>query len=177
MNTPINRLQSTRHKIEWAIKELVEFIKSCDRKAVSDKTLTNPVRDSMINEKARFLVDDLLADNPITQNKVGVIVFDTKLLVEHKLYKKIPRTNRFFRYDTGNSNTATDDHIHVYDGKNSQLYAINRPGTSHDGSKAVLGKKEIMFLRGMGFTVPDDGILEWIILDENKDYLAIKLLD
>jgi hypothetical protein len=51
----------------------------------------------------------------------------------------------------------------------------NKDGSAHDGSKATLSKKEIKFLKSIGFTPPQDGILEWIILPVSRNYFAINL--
>jgi hypothetical protein len=56
----------------------------------------------------------------------------------------------------------------------NQLYALNIDGTTHDGSKARLGTKELSFLKSIGFTPPKDGILEWRSLTRDKVYFAYK---
>jgi len=128
-------------------------------------------------------IDELVESIAFNANEYSVekIVFEdnckpdfvkSDLLLEWQQYKKIPKTNLTYRYDVKNTNTKTKNHIHVFQGKN-QLYAINRDGSNHDDSRAKLGSKEIKFLKKMGFDVPLNGILEWITLDNHKDYTAI----
>ena len=97
-----------------------------------------------------------------------------ELLLEWEQYKRIPKTNMTYRFDSENTNTLTQDHIHVFY-NNNQLYAINRNGTPHDGSHAQLGKKEMKFLKSIGFSIPENGLLEWTSLDDRTDYWAYRL--
>jgi len=100
-----------------------------------------------------------------------------ELLLELKRYGKIPKTNRNYRYDAGNTNTQTRDHIHILAGR-KELYAINRDGTPHDGSRYQLSKRDINFLKSIGFHPPKDGLLEWIVPDQNRfKYAAVLLMD
>jgi|GEM_PF-4137684 len=95
----------------------------------------------------------------VPEDYIIPIRVSNEIILEYKQYKNIPGTTKTYRIDAANTNTMTQKHIHVfYDGK--QLYAINVDGTSHDGSKYILSKKDQSFLKDMGFTVPKDGILE-----------------
>lgn len=80
-----------------------------------------------------------------------------------------------YRYDKGLGRQGMDDHIHVYLGNSrNQVYAINRGGTPHVGSRAKLSHEEVKFLKSIGFTPPTDGILEWITLPNDKEFVAYK---
>jgi hypothetical protein len=119
--------------------------------------------------------DDLFNSSATSAICVVLVSETNDLLTEWEQYKTIPGTTYTYRYDSANTNTSTQDHIHVfYDGK--QLFAINRDGTTHDGSKAQLSKKQIDFLKSKGFNVPQNGLLEWISLDPSKEYQSLKIL-
>ncbi|MBK8949046.1 MAG: hypothetical protein IPM68_09375 [Flavobacteriales bacterium] len=137
-------------------------------------------REFLISEKVDEVIDKLVAECTTTELFVDHLVRDVdttepQLLLEYEQYKQIPKTNKWYRFDSGDTNTKTQDHVHVYQGKNKQLYAINQDGTPHDGSKAQLGKKEMRFLTSLGFTPPADGILEWITLDAQKNYVGFDI--
>lgn len=64
----------------------------------------------------------------------------------------------------------TSKHSHVYakqKGTGSQLYSVNIDGSGHDGSsgKEVPGA-HADFFRGKGYNIPDNNILESLILTE-----------
>ncbi len=92
-------------------------------------------------------------------------------LFEHQIYKNIPGTKNSYRVDPANTNTMTSKHSHAYakpNGKGSQLYSVNIDGTGHDGSSG----KEIPgahadFFRSKGYSIPDNNILENLILSES----------
>ena len=94
------------------------------------------------------------------------------LIVEHEVYKQFGKSTRTYRIDKGDGSPGHLTHIHVYS-KSGQLYAMNIDGTTHDGSKAQLSKKDQKTLTDLGFQVPKDGILEWWEGDQKK----ILLLD
>lgn len=94
------------------------------------------------------------------------------LIVEHEVYKQFGKSTRTYRIDKGDGFPGHLTHIHVYS-KSGQLYAMNIDGTTHDGSKAQLSKKDQKTLTDLGFQVPKDGILEWWEGDQKK----ILLLD
>lgn len=104
-----------------------------------------------------------------------IFVFENTPLQEAK-YISVPKTTKYARYDSGNSNTSTQDHLHLFSKNGKELYSINRNGTKHDGSKAKLSSKEIDFLTKQGFNVPDDGLLESISIDSAKNFLEFELL-
>jgi len=110
-----------------------------------------------------------------SNNREFLLVVESKSLNESRI-EKIPGSNKTGRYEPGNTNTRTQDHYHVFAGPGNQLYAINRDGSPHDGSRARLGGKEVAFFRGKGFIVPDNGMLEWITLSQGKAYTSFELL-
>lgn len=113
------------------------------------------------NIPALFLVldedDDIF--NSFLKEKNYILEYDT--------YKSFLPTKCVYRLDKANNAPGQQEHIHVYSDKNHnhQLYAINIDGTPHDGSKYQLNKKHQIALRALGFTVPKDGLLEWIDFD------------
>ncbi len=58
-------------------------------------------------------------------------------------------------------------HAHVYGRRGNEIGVINLDGSSSHGSKMKLHKKDILALKGHGFDVPADGIVEWIKADGN----------
>jgi hypothetical protein len=137
-------------------------------------------REHQLNEKIDEVIDQLVADYMTTGLIVDHLVKDAgtaepQLLLEYEQYKQIPKSNKWYRFDSGDTNTKTQNHVHVYQGKNNQLYAVNQDGSSHDGSKAQLGKKEIRFLKSIGFKPPKNGILEWKTLDAGNNYVSMDI--
>lgn len=173
----------TRRQIEEIIEELVAHDKELDT-LFSDKPFKNikSMKEFLRDEKVDELVDRLISREKVFNIELLVVeeehqeVFsESELLLEWEQYKKIPKTNMTYRYDKGKGTPGFDDHIHVYLGNTkNQVYAINKSGTPHDGSKATLSNKEIKFLKSIGFTPPANGILEWITLPLNKNYIAYK---
>jgi hypothetical protein len=135
-----------RGKIEEIVKKLIK----------ADERKKEFIIDELVVEESR---EDLFKKSPV--------------LLEWEQYKGIPKTNLTYRYDKGKGSPGMEDHIHVYLDDN-QVYAINRSGTPHDGSRAQLGKKEQRFLKSIGFKVPDGGLLEWITLEDDKNYVAYR---
>ena len=174
-----------KSEIENAIKELVQFVTEYDIDPNEFKNKTGriiPFKEFLYEKTVTELIHTLVNEEQ-NEYKVETIVFESEeqttfleqdLILEWEQYNKIPKTNLTYRYDTGNTNTKTIDHIHVY-AKNNQLYAINIDGTPHDGSKAKLSNKEVKFLKSIGFTPPLNGLLEWITLDSSKTYTAINI--
>ena len=173
----------TKAKIQLAVRELSEFSKEIDFDLGELKNFKYypTFKQFLVEKKLDEILDNLIGIE-IVDYKIDSIVYDedgievfqkNELLLEWEQYKKIPKISLTYRFDTENTNTITKDHIHVLKG-NNQLYAINKDGTPHDGSKARLWKKEFKFLKSIGFTPPKDGILEWITLDCQKQYLAFK---
>jgi len=174
-----------KKEIEKAITELVQYLNQHDidpNDFQDNKGRMKSFKEFIYEKKFNEVIDKLL-NGSYKEYFVETIVFEDKdekpfleqeLILEWEQYKKIPKTNLTYRYDTGNTNTKTKDHIHVF-AKNNQLYAINIDGSAHDGSTAKLGSKEIKFLKSIGFTPPKDGILEWIELENTKSYTALNI--
>jgi hypothetical protein len=86
------------------------------------------------------------------------------LLFEHEVYKRIPGTQNSFRSDSGNTNTMTLRHSHVYakpKGRGGEVYAVNIDGSGHDGSSGMaIPARHADFFRSKGYTIPETNILE-----------------
>ncbi len=65
------------------------------------------------------------------------------------------------RYDSGNTGTKTQDHLHFYC-RGKELFAVNRDGTAHDQSHGYRISKQHagIISNKFGFSVPDDRVLE-----------------
>ena len=104
-------------------------------------------------------------------------------LFEHQTYKNIPGTISSYREDPGNTNTMTSKHSHVYakrKGKGSQLYVANIDGSGRDGSSGIeIPKAHANFFRSKGYTIPDNNILESLVLSESckEEYELVILED
>lgn len=173
----------SRLQIEEAIQVLVNFQHSLDQKFPDNsRPYVKSYKEFLMESKVEEVIDRLVDDE--VEYKISELVTEkgnlnflqkSELLLEWEQYKKIPKTNLTYRYDTGQNRPGMEDHIHVYLGNSkNQVYAINKSGSTHDGSKAQLGKKEIKFLKDLGFTPPPNGLLEWIILDNSKEYIGYK---
>ncbi len=92
-------------------------------------------------------------------------------LFEHQIYKNIPGTKNSYREDTGNTNTMTSKHSHVYakpKGKGTEIYSVNINGSGHDGSSGTeISSSHAEFFRNKGYSIPDNNILENLILSES----------
>lgn len=174
-----------KSEIENAITELVQFATDHDIDPNEFKDQSGRLRTfkQFLYDKKVSEVIDKLTNGDYKEYFIETIVFENdaqnqfleqELILEWEQYKKVSKTSLTYRFDSGNTNTKTKDHIHVYSNDN-QLYAINFDGTPHDGSKAKLGGKEIKFLKSIGFTPPANGLLEWITLDNSKTYQAINI--
>ncbi len=103
-------------------------------------------------------------------------------LFEHESYKSIPGTTSSYRKDPANTTALTQQHVHVYakrHGGGKELYSANIDGSGHDGSSGyVVPKKHADYLRGLGYFIPKDNILECISLDpKNKGLYSLVVLD
>ena len=72
-----------------------------------------------------------------------------------------------YRINKGDGSPGKQTHIHVKN-KHGQLFAMNIDGTSHDHFKLQLSRYDQKALSDLGFTVPVDGILEWLIPETDK---------
>lgn len=176
----------TKRQLKTAIQELVQYVEDMDIDISSFNSKPGRLKsfdEFIFDQKLDEVLDKLSKgdDYEYQYYQIDKIIIDKAdeddylnkgFILEWQQYKKIPKTNLTYRYDTANTNIKTKDHIHVYQ-KNNQLYAINKDGTPHDSLKARLGSKEIKFLKSIGFTPPNDGILEWIILDNHKEYVEL----
>ena len=92
-------------------------------------------------------------------------------LFEHQTYKNIPGTKNSYREDTGNTNTMTSRHSHVYakpKGRGTEIYSVNIDGSGHDGSSGTeIPSSHAEFFRSKGYSIPDNNILENLILSES----------
>jgi len=166
------------------VQEINSFKKELHR-LLAEENLTHlkSVEEFIIDDKIKSSIEKLFAASE-TIFEIEVLVVDSdnidwvansELLTEWERYKKIPKTNLTYRYDAGMGVAGMEDHIHVYLGNSkNQVYAINRPGTFHDGTYAKLSSREIKFLKSIGFTPPKDGLLEWIVLPTGGNYIGYK---
>lgn len=103
------------------------------------------------------------------------------MLFEHNIYRRIDGTKNSYRQDTGNTNSMTLTHSHVYakqNGKGKELYSVNIDGTGHDGNKGKeIPKNHADFFRNKGYEIKPDNILESLILESisNNDYQILIL--
>jgi hypothetical protein len=176
MNTTI-----TKSQVDELIQQVAIYQKDLDAQYPDGPKFkfVKTFKEFLIDEKIEELIDQLLRREKEFKIEVLVVEAENKevfnkcdLLLEWEQYKNIPRTNLTYRYDRGENRPGMDDHIHVFLGKsNKEVYAINRSGTPHDGSKAKLSKKEIKFLKSIGFIPPANGILEWYNLNPELTYI------
>lgn len=124
------------------------------------KNLSDFIKDQMLI-LIECVVDAIIVEENSDENQ---LLENKGLIVEHEVYKQFGKSTRTYRIDKGDGSPGHQTHIHVYS-KSGQLYAMNIDGTTHDGSKAQLSKKDQKTLTDLGFQVPKDGILEWINLD------------
>lgn len=94
-------------------------------------------------------------------------------LLEHNIYQRFGNTKNYYRIDKGNDAIGQQRHIHVFtdDKGRIQLFAINYDGTTHDGSKYILSKKEQEALIQLGIPVPPNGLIEWELPHQGKELL------
>lgn len=172
----------TKRQIDELINELVDYQRKLDKKYPEDqdlkyiKTYKEFLVDNKIEQLIKRLVErekEFKIEMLVVEEENENLFYESELLLEWEQYKKIPKTNKTYRYDKGKDEPGFDDHIHVFLGNSkNQVYAINKSGTPRDGSKAKLSNKEIKFLKSIGFTPPTDGILEWIVLQPDKNYVS-----
>ena len=132
------------------------------------KNLSDFIKGQMCN-LIECVVDAIIVEKNSDENQ---LLENRGLIVEYEEYKQFGKSTRKYRIDKGDGSPGHQTHIHVFS-KTGQLYAMNIDGTTHDGSKAQLSKKDQKTLTDLGFQVPKDGILEWWEGDQTK----ILLLD
>ena len=118
--------------------------------------------------------------NEITERKR--ILSELTLALEHQTYKTIPNTSNSFRQDSGNTNTKTEKHAHVYARKNgngAELYSVNISGTGHDGSSGKeIPKTHADYFRSLGYKINMNNALEsidyYLISLEDFEYVVLK---
>lgn len=109
-------------------------------------------------------------------NRICGIISEERLLSPALLYEHlidIKGTNRVYRYDVGNPDLNFKDHIHVFIkghvGKGQEVFIICRDGSGHDkfkGSKYHLSNSEVKFLNSIGFSVPENRLIECCGVDD-----------
>lgn len=173
-------MKTRKEQITDLIEKVINYEAELDR-ILFDKheRYIKSYKEFLIEAKIKELISEFL-----DEKEIQVIVFEesngflenNQLLLEWEQYKNIPKTNLTYRYDKGKGIPGSQDHLHVFVGKTkNQVYAINKDGTPHDGSMAKIGKKEVNFLKSLGFTPPENGILEWMDLDPKKNYSAYRV--
>ncbi len=161
---------SHKYNINW-LTEPVEDSFEYEDNAGDDK------EESLTDSFVRFIID--IIEEKYNISISGKCVIDSILVEEgsdlydkiHKegnaleflTYKKFGNTNLVYRLDKGDGSPGRQDHIHVFY-KNNQIFAINRDGSPHDGSKYKLNKRQMRALKELGFKYPEDGILECICM-------------
>lgn len=112
--------------------------------------------------------------------KIDEAISQRVQLFEHETYKRIPGTKNSYRTDSGNTNTKTIKHSHVYakpKGCGSELYSVSIDGSGHDGSsgKAIPSSHADHF-RSLGYEINPNNILESLEfgdIDENAFTLVL----
>lgn len=164
--------------LKKAYPELVYDAKGLIAKGTLDKELLQKLRDGM---ESKPKVIDCIVDGIVVEDGD---IFDTildqhiknggkELLLEYETYKRFGNSKeKIYRIDKGDGSPGNQTHIHVMN-KHGQIFAMNIDGTTHDGSKAQLSKKDMKVLSDLGFEVPANGILEWYMVTDGR----ILLLD
>ncbi|WP_375404243.1 hypothetical protein [uncultured Sphingomonas sp.] len=57
-------------------------------------------------------------------------------------------------------------HAHILGRKGDEVVVVNIDGTGSHGSKGILHPRDADALRGRGFDIPDDRIVEWMVLPD-----------
>ena len=66
---------------------------------------------------------------------------------------------------------AGQTHAHVLGRKGNEYGVINLDGSASHGSKFRLSKQDAAALRGHGFKIPKDRIVEWVFLSQELELL------
>jgi hypothetical protein len=109
----------------------------------------------------------------LDSNKKNDAILHQIQLFEHEAYKLIPGTKNSYRVDSGNTNTKTIKHSHIYakpKGKSFQLYSVSIDGRGHDGSSGtVIPSSHADYFRSLGYAINKNNILENLSLKEIDD--------
>jgi len=99
-----------------------------------------------------------------SQRDEKLALLGISLVTEGHRYQNIPKTQMSARFDSGNTNTLTQDHAHIFarpNGQGKELYSVNKSGTGHDGSSGqAISPKVASFLKSQGYRIPDNLVLE-----------------
>lgn len=100
----------------------------------------------------------------VAESKFIEAITECVQLYEYEVYKRIPGTQNSYRIDTGNINTNTIKHSHVFakqNGRGTELYSVIVNGKGHDGSSGVaIATPQADYFRSIGFNIAPDNILE-----------------
>jgi hypothetical protein len=112
---------------------------------------------------------NFLEKNNAGTSYIELTVFDDNVLISIYVERQSLDEGKVYnlgkgdtvRYDSGNMNTKTQDHLHFYH-NGSQLYAINRDGTAHDKSHGykISNRHAEIVSNKFGFSLPKNNIIE-----------------
>jgi len=94
-----------------------------------------------------------------------VAVFDAATDEAHRIDegKWIPTgTSDTMRIDHA-THGAGQTHVHIYGRKGNQLGVVNIDGSGSHGTQMRLSKKQASVLRGHGFKIRKDRLVEWVL--------------
>jgi hypothetical protein len=95
---------------------------------------------------------------------------DYKRLFEGKLVSgRFPRNIRIDQATHLHGNGQA--HAHVFGRNNDEVGVVNRDGSGSHGTKVKLHDKDADTLRGLGFAIPPDNIVEWTICEDARTLL------
>lgn len=106
----------------------------------------------------------------------------TYSVFEIETYKGIRGTPRAYRKGPAKPIVLAQQHVHVYakrSGGGKQLFSVTIDGRGSAGSRNyAVPTQHVEYLRGLGYSIPNDNILECILLDpKDKDMYALVLID
>lgn len=118
-----------------------------------------------MNDKVRELLDivegaglDTIDEVFISANGTDAQVFNEGMWVKGRF----PQSIRIDQPTHG----AGQTHAHVYGRKGDEIGVVNIDGTPSHGAKMRLSKDDADALRGRGFNIPLNRIVEWISLGQ-----------
>lgn len=131
----------------------------------------------MVIKSFKQFVKDLEAEGKAEKTTIPVIeeFFVTKdgreaaLITEGKSYEG--RFEDSIRVDNPTHGTGKR-HAHLFARNGTEYGVVNVDGTPSHGSKMRVSDKDAEVLRGLGFAIPDDGIVEWIAVPDHLRFLA-----